>query len=332
VEISFKCEHCGHGIRIDEDCGGLLMKCVSCLQLLTIPTPKGRQPFPPPDQSVAKDPGSCPFCLEAIRAGRHACNVCGQEFRTVWPRQAHIKQAALKLAGVFAGLAVIVLGFWTSLQPKPPKRIATVPVKAEPVSAAPRLKLQAGSAVAAVDLAPRQETRVEPEPQEQKSAAAKLTVAGEANKAVAQIGDLSSAVKAGIQLELYTQKVAALATTVDELLRIVDESGLYDTNEAVRNLCKRASDIFFDYNQALNHWNVEVSMKADKEAVRAAHQAKLTAPGGEKEMSQSVQDTTDELDELTYRVMRAINDRYDLWVDAQKQEEAIRTLLPNIAK
>jgi acyl carrier protein phosphodiesterase len=159
-------------------------------------------------------------------------------------------------------------------------------------------------------------------------------IIGETLRSFRQIQELNAATKTKGALDYaqYSEKVADLATVVDDLLRAVEESGGFESNADLREICKRASDAFFDHNLALNHWNVERSLKADKEAVRRAHQAKIESSGDKPEVVQSVNETTDELDELTYRVMRAINDRYDLWIDAQQQEDALQPLVARLGK
>lgn len=336
MEIRFNCESCGQSIRIDDACAGFVMKCAKCQHGVVVPA---SEPAPPIVAATASEwvevslpplsaflihnrgdskglPGAdvvaeesesktnaektaaavvpaaplrCPFCLESARKRRTVCSMCGEPLPPTTSGAQRLLKTALFIAAVLliGALAAAYSHRERRSRPKPaPQRSA--------VSAA---RLPAPKA----EIAPS-DTRF-------------LTAA---RAALAEIQQLDSGVQAKLEHDDYSQKLSALASKLEALLDAAETSGLYGADADARQLCARAASIFFDYQQALNHWDLALLWAEEMEEIKAAQEA--------------TEHSADKLEQLIVKAKGALATRADLWAHAHEQGEAASAIFTRLAK
>ncbi|MSR65342.1 MAG: hypothetical protein EXS18_06120 [Verrucomicrobiae bacterium] len=148
-----------------------------------------------------------------------------------------------------------------------------------------------------------------------------------ATRLIASLHEVRLAVKADADHDKYLKALGGVTPNLDLLLRTADETGLYKSNPEVRDFCTKASSIFLSYNQALEQWNHERLLRANKNVVKLAHEVVIQTVTDKTAVNKSIQETTGKLNDLTAEVMKAMESRYDLWVNAAKQTDAAAAIL-----
>lgn len=327
MDITFSCQKCGHAISIDDACAGLLMKCGCCGAGVVIP---GENPHPllveqpihahqsagqesargetvledapadriepalePPPTDEPATPPACPFCADSIRKRRTACRVCGQPLAVSPSNRPLLRPAVLTMT-----LATLIVGVML---------IAVLAGKSR--THAPN---QLPAKPSAPTIPPASSNR--PSPEKTKF----LTVAEDLLR---KIQSVNSATETGVALKAYVQQTAELAAVVDGLLVMVEEAGLYGSDRDVRQLCIVATATFFDFDQALNQWNLEVLLHEQKLHL----QSTLDTPA-----SANIASVAPQLEELRVRVNAAAQARADSWQHAREQAKLAETILAKL--
>ena len=72
MDITFRCDHCGQSIEIDEAGVGAVVECPKCSESVLVPEQKR------PNQVAATNLRRCPYCAEEIRTDAIKCRHCGE--------------------------------------------------------------------------------------------------------------------------------------------------------------------------------------------------------------------------------------------------------------
>lgn len=324
MDINFQCQKCDQHMVIDESCAGFLMKCVRCGTPVTIPTPHlagvvaaavGSGAFLPTTSVQPAEPPPPADGIDAVQALRNAVRDRpleeGKADRApIW---------SWIVAGVAAVVVVAVGYFWFrdanpagSQAPASPSEVVPQSLF-EPSSAPPPIQPSAT-------------------PPEKREATLPAGWAKAVRGVVREIQLINAVVETKIGREDYLGRLIALADQADEMLRIAEENDVLRTDANAQQFCKLASDIFFLHNQASEKWDEELTLRRQKEAFKAAHQERLAAGLQGEALQKGIAETTAVMNEITNDVMAAINARYDLWLQAQKQGEQVEPLAAKLTE
>jgi hypothetical protein len=138
-----------------------------------------------------------------------------------------------------------------------------------------------------------------------------------------KIQAVNSATETGITLKGYVQSTADLALAVDGLLAIAEETGLYASDPDVRRLCIVATATFFDFDQALNQWNLEVLLHEQKLQL----QSTLDTPA-----SANIASVAPQLEELRVKANAASQARANSWQHARDQAKVAEEIFGKLKK
>jgi len=298
------------------------MKCVKCLQALAIPDPSAQSAIPEPavpvDPPVAAVTEHCPFCMESIRKGHHRCKVCGLLFRAGASSKARAQFPTRNvLISVSILLVLAAIAFTCVLWKNKNASTELTTNRAQPASPQKRT----GSDLALVELQSIEE---------KKSSEARAQFTEAARATMAAIEDIEIAIKSKTELEVYSQRVVTLSTSMDKLLEVAEQTGMYKSNADAREFCKVAASIFLAHSQAINQWNLENVHHGEKDAARVAHKQLIQDGADAAKVSQSAKELGERLDQLTKEVMAAIEARYNLWKEAETQVSAAESLLSRL--
>lgn len=319
MDINFQCPQCDQQMVIDESCAGFLMKCVRCGTPVTIPTPQlagvvdaagdadallpatGIEPTKLPPASDGIDP------VQALRNAVRSrpLDEGGTPRAPIW---------TWAMAGVAAvGLMAVAYYWWRDAVPPGSHASSHTEAPApkslfEPSNAPPPIQTASEPAAPVVSALPSAWPK------------AVQAVTGEIQR-------INAVGKSETSREEHLRRLIALADAADEMLRMVEESDALKNDPHAQRVCKLASDIFFLHNQAAEKWEEEVALRAQKDAVKVAHRERLAAGLHGEALQKGIAETTALMNDITADVMAAINARYDLWLQAQKQAEQIEPLV-----
>lgn len=260
----------------------------------------------------------CPFCAGSLEKDAKACKFCGRHLVLEQPEKTRKSLSTFHVFGAFLigmMLAAGYLGFnpWKTLQ---------VLIRSSGVLATAAEASESTTFRAAFDQPTQHPESKENEVRSRFIATASATME--------EIKNVNSSIKTGVDYDQYLRQTVDLAAKVDVLLRVADETKLYDSTADVQQFCKIASAIFHDHNQAVENWKLENLLRAEKDSVRSSYEAKVRGVTDVTAVNQSVRETAEKLDQLTAQVMTAITARYDLWIDAQKQADSAAALLSKV--
>jgi hypothetical protein len=311
MDLFFHCDNCGHGLSIDESCAGLVMKCIYCSASIIIPSPtalateavkKRSEPAMAAVPTASAPAVICPSCREPIHEDRKSCAGCGnplpaQDHAPRSPQATWLAVACATLVGLILGADLVAITEW-----KKHKGRATM--HAMPMANA---NLSRHHEATAPGLDPS------------------FTIT--AMSVMTSLQQVQLAVKADADRGKYIETLGGVMPKLDEFLRVADETGLYKSNPDVRDFCAKASSAFLTYNRAREQWDTELLQRLKRDTVRLAHETVVATATDKAAVDQSLKETTDKLNDLTVKVMKAMESRYDLWLNAEKETQAAAEVL-----
>ena len=283
MEIQFNCESCSHAIRIDEACVGLFMKCAHCSESVIIPSPSsGLATLVPHEAPVQQTELPEPASVEESPAApADGPRSRGSTF--------------LRKPWHFVVLAELVLG-------------------AMAIALSHHLVKTAKHATPQPPAIERGATEIP-------DTADLGKVTKSAEEFLAYIQSANTQVRSELPRADYGLCLAKLATKLDALLSVGEQTGLYAANKDVRDLCIAAAAAYFDHNQALNEWDVAILVNEELEALAAA-QKTGNAPA----------DAGERIDQLAAKAKNALHSREQLWDHARKQTETGNAIFSRLKK
>jgi hypothetical protein len=325
----FNCNFCGHAIKADRSQAGVLVKCNCCGKAVMVPirSPKpaysNRSQHQKAEWSPREvDPSSTNHASKVQVLEPEAMEHVFDDSALIQPQPAGAPAKSLMakfVVGYLAGgiLVAVYFGFDPLGVTKAIDGLGATVVRGEG-------KNDRKSTPEAIE----QQTK----PNHGNEDAARERLLASARAMMAKVQTLDTSLQKEISYDQYFPALVELQAKVDEVLGTAEETGSFRADADVQQLCKIAVDIVRNHCEALKMWKQENSLVAERKEVRAAHEARIRSFTDIAAINQSLQETTQKLDQLTAQLMATIEARYDLWINTQKQTKVAVEVLSKLER